>query len=174
MGHLTFGIWIGYKKNLWIFFQKYGFIRKIEPFYLRMKHNINQMTATAGLAVPHSINPIFQYISDCLGFNPMIFEERWPNDATVPKSATNSHSLWLHRILNDDLWIFWAPKAPILLIDLIDLFLELFVLGLKKGLTFGNHFFIGAKSLSLGHFFQASKELVFAVGQIWRIWWVRK
>ena len=29
------------------------------------------MTATAGLNVPHSINPIFQYIFDCLGFNPM-------------------------------------------------------------------------------------------------------
>ena len=48
----------------------YGFIRKIEPFHLRMKHII-QMTATAGLTVPHSINPIFQYIFDFLGFNPM-------------------------------------------------------------------------------------------------------
>ena len=28
------------------------------------------MTATAGLTVPHSINPIFQYIFDCLGFSP--------------------------------------------------------------------------------------------------------
>ena len=36
-----------------------------------MKHNIIQMTAMAGLAVLHSINPIFQYIFDCLGFNPM-------------------------------------------------------------------------------------------------------
>ena len=36
---------------------------------LRMKHNIIQMTAMAGLTVPHSINLIFQYISDCLGFN---------------------------------------------------------------------------------------------------------
>ena len=32
-----------------------------------MKHNIIQMTATAVL----TINPIFQYILDCLGFNPM-------------------------------------------------------------------------------------------------------
>ena len=31
-----------------------------------MKHTI-QMTATAGLTVPHSIRPIFQYIFDCLG-----------------------------------------------------------------------------------------------------------
>ena len=28
-----------------------------------MKHNIIQMTAAAGLTVPHSMNPIFQYIS---------------------------------------------------------------------------------------------------------------
>ena len=55
------------KKNLWIFFQMYGFIRKIEPFHLRMKHNIIQMTATVDLTVPLSINPIFQYIFDCLG-----------------------------------------------------------------------------------------------------------
>ena len=67
VSHLTFGIWIGYKKkNLWIFFQKYVFIRQIEPFHLRMKHII-QRTATAGLTVPHSIHPIFQYIFDCLG-----------------------------------------------------------------------------------------------------------
>ena len=32
-----------------------------------MKYNIIQMTATASLTVPHSINPIFQYIFDCLG-----------------------------------------------------------------------------------------------------------
>ena len=29
-----------------------------------MKHNIIQMTAAAGLAIPHSINRIFQYIFD--------------------------------------------------------------------------------------------------------------
>ena len=58
--HLTFGIGIGLKKkNLWIFFQKYSFIKKIRPSHLRMKHNIIQMTVTAGLTVPHSIDPIF-------------------------------------------------------------------------------------------------------------------
>ena len=36
----------------------------------------------------------------------LIFEEKWPNDATVPKSAPNSHSLWVHRLLTDDFWIF--------------------------------------------------------------------
>ena len=211
MGHLTFGIWISYKKNLWIFFQKYGFIRKIEPFHLRMKHNIIQMAATAGLTIPHSINPIFKDIFDCLDLNLMngnfdfvfqglnrlwmvsvtlilngspqkivqrsqitaprrsidirisadysifengvqkivcyvgsvesgpvflklnfvhvilfnfwekkfVSEEKGPNDTTVLKSAPNSHSLWTHRLLNDDFWISWAPNAIILLIDLL-------------------------------------------------------
>ena len=32
----------------------------------------------------------------------LIFEEKWPNYATVPKSAPNSYSLWVHRLLNDD------------------------------------------------------------------------
>ena len=187
------------------------------------------MTATAGFTVPHSIKRIFQYIFDCLGFNPMngnfellfqglnrlwmvsvtlilngvkqkivqkdqitapkrpidtrisvdysifgngeqkidcyircvasglvllksnvvhvillnvwkqkciehntvtlaihrnggsllIFEEKWPNDATVPKSAPNSHSLWVHRLLNDDVWILLVPNATTLLIDLL-------------------------------------------------------
>ena len=38
-----------------------------------MKHKITciEMTSTAGLTVSHSINPIFQYIFHCLGFNPM-------------------------------------------------------------------------------------------------------
>ena len=36
----------------------------------------------------------------------LIFEEKWPNDATVPKPAPNSHSLWVHRLLNDDFRIF--------------------------------------------------------------------
>ena len=58
---------VGVENNLWIFFQKYDFIRKVEPFHLRMKHNIIQMTATAGLTVSHSMNPIFQYIFNCLG-----------------------------------------------------------------------------------------------------------
>ena len=45
VGHLTFGTWISHKKiKLWIFFQKYGFIRKIEPLHLRMKQKIIEMT----------------------------------------------------------------------------------------------------------------------------------
>ena len=52
-------------------FSKVWFYQKGRTFPLKMKHNIVQMTATAGLIVPHSINPIFQYIFDRLGFNPM-------------------------------------------------------------------------------------------------------
>ena len=55
------------KKNLRIFFQKYGFIRNIKPFHSRIKHNIIQVTDTAGLTIPHSVNPIFQYIFNFLG-----------------------------------------------------------------------------------------------------------
>ena len=51
----------------------------------------------------------------------LIIEEKWPNDATIPKPAPNSHSLWVNWLLNDDVWIFWAPNATIFLIDLIDL-----------------------------------------------------
>ena len=40
------------------------------------------------------------------GASLLIFEEKWPNDVTVPKFAPNSHSLWVHRLLNDDVWIF--------------------------------------------------------------------
>ena len=54
VGHLIFGIWIGYKKKLMD-----DFIINIEPLHLRMKHNIIQMSTTAGLTVLHSINPIF-------------------------------------------------------------------------------------------------------------------
>ena len=35
----------------------------------------------------------------------IILKEKWPNDATVPKSAPNSHSLWVHWLLNDDVRI---------------------------------------------------------------------
>ena len=55
------------------------------------------------------------------GSSLLIFEEKWPNDATVPKSTPNSNPLWVHRLLNVDVWILWAQNATILLIDLIDL-----------------------------------------------------
>ena len=49
----------------------------------------------------------------------LIFKEKWTNDATVPKSAPMSHSLWVYRFLNNDVLIFWAPNATILLIYLL-------------------------------------------------------
>ena len=54
------------------------------------------------------------------GISLLIFEEKWPNDATVPKSGPNSHSLWVHLFLNDEVWIFRAPNATILLTYRID------------------------------------------------------
>ena len=48
----------------------------------------------------------------------LIFEKKLPHDATVPKPAPNSHSLWVHRLLNDNVLIFWAPNATILLIHI--------------------------------------------------------
>ena len=36
----------------------------------------------------------------------LIFEEKCTNDATVSKSEPNRHSLWVHRLLNDDVWTF--------------------------------------------------------------------
>ena len=55
------------------------------------------------------------------GCSLLIFEEKWTNDAIVPISAPRSYSLWVHPLLNDDVWIFLAPNAIILLTDLIDL-----------------------------------------------------
>ena len=62
---------------------------------------------TVMLAIYHNSGPL------------LIFEEKWPNEATIPKYAPNSHSLWMHRLLNDDAWIFWALNATILLIELL-------------------------------------------------------
>ena len=114
MRHLTFGICISYKKNLWLFFSKYGFIRKIKPFHLRMKHNITQMTATAGLTVPHSINQIFQYIFDYLGKwsvrSTSIFVASGAQKIQTRKSTRKAHapitSDCLERILVR--WHHWA------------------------------------------------------------------
>ena len=64
----------------------------------------------------------------------LIFEKKCPNDATLPKSAPNSHSLWVHRLLNDGVWIVWAPNTTILLIDLIDLLSEQWKMYWKIGL----------------------------------------
>ena len=105
VGHLTFGIWIGYKKTLWIFFQKYAFIRKIEPSHLRMKHNIIQMTAAATFTVPHSINPIFQYIFDCLGKRSI--------SKNVAFGAQKIQTWSLRSWCTHNEWLFGADFGPV-------------------------------------------------------------
>ena len=54
VGDLTFGILIGYKKHLWIFFQKYGFIRKIEPFHLTVVGNFPRLMKFGYFHAPKS------------------------------------------------------------------------------------------------------------------------
>jgi len=36
----------------------------------------------------------------------LVFKEKRPNDATRPHTAPNRHSLWMHWLLQDDVWIF--------------------------------------------------------------------
>ena len=92
-------------------FQRYGFIKKVEPFYLRMKYNIIQMTATAGLTVPHSINLISQYIFDCLGKRSIrliskIIAFGAQKIQTSSFRSRCTHNEWLVRILVR--WHNWA------------------------------------------------------------------
>ena len=113
MGHLTFGIWISYKKkNLWIFFQKYGFNRKIDLFHLKIKYNIIHMTATAGLTVPHSIawskmsifteklsfqmKPIFT--SEAMSISKIVAFRAQKNETSSLRSLCTNNE-WLGRIM---------------------------------------------------------------------------
>ena len=90
----------------------YGFIRKIKPFHLRMEHII-QITAMAGLAVPNSLKPIFQYILDCFGKRPLrsirsirkiiALELRkskrhhWETDAPTTSDCSGRILVWWHH-----------------------------------------------------------------------------
>ena len=51
---------------------------------------------------------------ECNGLSLLIFEEKWPNYASGPKSAPNIDSFWVSRLL----WvrIFCAPNVTILLV----------------------------------------------------------
>ena len=53
---------------------------------------------------------------DCNGLSLLIFEEKWPNNASGPKSAPNSDSFWVRRLFNVGVWVFCAPNATILLV----------------------------------------------------------
>ncbi|EFN79093.1 hypothetical protein EAI_11674, partial [Harpegnathos saltator] len=46
-----------------------------------------------------------------------IFEEEWSDDASSPKYAPNSDTLWMHLFLNNHSWIFSTPSATILSIN---------------------------------------------------------
>ncbi len=74
---------------------------------------------------PHSIsrNKIVQQCPvtlsiDGYGHSSLIFEDKWTNDASRPKSAPNSDSLWMHRFFFECVRVFWAPNAAILLVNI--------------------------------------------------------
>ena len=48
---------------------------------------------------------------DCNGLSLLIFEEKWPNYASVPKSAPNSDSFWVRRLFNVCVRVFCDPKC---------------------------------------------------------------
>ena len=53
---------------------------------------------------------------DCNGLTLLIFEEKWPNYASGPKSTPNSDSFWVRRLLNVCVRVFCAPHATMLLV----------------------------------------------------------
>ena len=53
---------------------------------------------------------------DCNGLSLLIFEEKCPNYASGPKSASNSDSFWVRRLFNICVRVFCAPNATILLV----------------------------------------------------------
>ena len=53
---------------------------------------------------------------DCNGVSLLIFEEKWPNYVSGPKSAPNSDSVWVHRLFNVSVRVFCNPYATILLV----------------------------------------------------------
>ena len=53
---------------------------------------------------------------DCNGLSLLIFEEKWPNYASAPKSAANSDSFWVRRLFNVCVRVCCAPNATIFLI----------------------------------------------------------
>ena len=53
---------------------------------------------------------------DCNGLSLLIFEEKWPNYASGPKSTRNSDSFWVRRLFNACVPVFCASNATILLV----------------------------------------------------------
>ena len=53
---------------------------------------------------------------DCNGLSLLIFEEKWPNYASGPKSAPNSGSFWVSWLFNICVRVFCATNSTILLV----------------------------------------------------------
>ena len=53
---------------------------------------------------------------DCNGLALLIFEEKWRNSASGPKSVTNSDLFWVRRLFNVCVRVFCAPNATILFV----------------------------------------------------------
>ena len=64
-------------------------LRILHQYKFHPYKKVIQMTATGGLTILHSINPIFQYISDCLSKS-----KRYHSEADAPTT-----SVFLVRIL---------------------------------------------------------------------------
>ena len=52
--------------------------------------------------------------TDCNDLFLLIFEEKWPNYASGPKSAPNSDSFWISQLFKVCVRVFCAPNATIL------------------------------------------------------------
>ena len=55
---------------------------------------------------------------DCNVLTLLIFEEKWPNYASGPKSAPNSYSFWVRRLFNVCVRVFCVPNATILFVNI--------------------------------------------------------
>ena len=64
---------------------------------------------------------------DCKGLSLLIFEEKWPNYASEPKSALKSDSFWVRRVFNVCVRVICAPNALILLVYILDKFKMSFI-----------------------------------------------
>ena len=53
---------------------------------------------------------------NCNGLSFLIFEEKWSNYTSGPKSAPNSDSFWVRRLFEVCVLVFCAPNATILLV----------------------------------------------------------
>ena len=53
---------------------------------------------------------------ECNRFSLFIFEEKWPNYASGPKSSPNSDSFWVLRLFNVCVRVFCTPNATSLLV----------------------------------------------------------